>query len=101
MKPNKNQTNERKTNMKTNAEQIKAAYDNAKFDLASLTNLLEMELAKTPEHLNWAHVGDMRRFRQNLLEMVSAVTGRSEHTLREALDEIREDAKILNEQKNA
>lgn len=84
--------------MKTNAEQIKAAYDRAKFDLSSLMNLLEMELSKTPEHLNWAKVGDMRRFRTNLIEMVSMVTGRSESCLREALDELREDAEIIKEQ---
>jgi SpoVK/Ycf46/Vps4 family AAA+-type ATPase len=86
---------------KTNKTEIKTAYDNARFDLDSLMNLMEMELAKPQDNPDWGHVGSMRHVRQELLELVSHLTGRSINTLREALEEIREDAQILNEQNNA
>ncbi|NLW84474.1 MAG: hypothetical protein GXY41_08770 [Phycisphaerae bacterium] len=86
---------------KTSKTEIKTAYDNARFDIDSLMNLMEMELAKTQDNPNWGHVGTMRHVQGELLELVSHLTGRSVATLREALEEIREDAQILNEQNNA
>jgi hypothetical protein len=83
-----------------NERDAKTEYQNAKFDIASLLNLLGMELDKTPERLNWGHVGELKHLRQNLIETISGLTGRSEHGLREALDEIRQDAQICDEQEN-
>lgn len=90
-----------KTMRKTSKTEIKTAYDNARFDIDSLMNLMEMELAKTQDNPNWGHVGTMRHVRHELLELVSHLTGTPVASLREALEEIREDAQIVNEQNNA
>jgi hypothetical protein len=79
----------------------KKAYDNARFDIDSLMNLMEMELAKPQDHPNWGQAGTMKHVKNELLELVSHLTGRSIATLREALDEIRQDAELLNETENA
>jgi hypothetical protein len=86
--------------MKTNAKQMKDAYQNAKFDIASLLDRIGQELNKTPANLNWGHVGDLTGLRQNLIEALSGMTGMAEHTIRETLDEIRMDAQRGNEQDN-
>ena len=86
---------------KTSKTEIKTAYDNARFDIDSLMNLMEMELAKPQAEPNWGHVGTMRHVRHELLELVSHLTGRSVATLREALEELREDTALDNETQNA
>jgi hypothetical protein len=68
------------------------AYQNAKFDIASLLDRIGQELEKTPANLNWGHVGDLTGLRQNLIEALSGMTGMAEHAIRETLDEIRLDA---------
>ena len=85
---------------KTNQTEIQTAYDNARFDIDSLMNLMEMELANAQDKPNWGHVGTMRHVRGELLELVSHLTGRPVATLREALEELREDAQ-LDENNNA
>ena len=88
--------------MKTrDTKDIKTAYDNARFDIDSLMNLLEMTLAELQDDPNWGHVGRMLNVKSELIEVVSHLTGRSITTLREALTEIRKDAQLLNETKNA
>ena len=86
---------------KTSKTEIQTAYDNARFDIDSLMNLMEMELAKTQDNPNWVHVGTMRHVQGELLELVSHLTGRSVATLREALEELREDTALDNETQNA
>ncbi|MGH2271906.1 hypothetical protein ACQ9LF_08910 [Anaerohalosphaeraceae bacterium U12dextr] len=78
--------------MKTNAEQMKDAYQNAKLDIASLLDRIGQELEKNPERLNWGHVGDLTGLRQNLIEALSGMTGMAEHAIRETLEDIRTDA---------
>jgi len=90
-----------KTMRKTSKTEIQTAYDNARFDIDSLMNLMEMELAKPQAEPNWGHIGTMRHVRHELLELVSHLTGRSVATLREALEELREDTALDNETQNA
>jgi hypothetical protein len=75
-----------------NERDAKTEYQNAKFDIASLLDRIGQELEKTPERLNWGHVGDLTGLRQNLIEALSGMTGMAEHAIRETLDEIRMDA---------
>jgi len=99
----KTKTKKRKEKtMKTrDTKEIKTAYDNARFDIDSLMNLLEMELAEPQDHPNRGHVLTMKHVKNELLELVSHLTDRSTDTLREALDEFREDSQLLTETKNA
>jgi hypothetical protein len=88
---------EERVKMKTgDTTDSKKAYDNARFDIDSLMNLLEMELAKPQDNPTWGQAGTMRHAREELIELVSHLTGRSIATLREALDEIRQDAELLS-----
>ena len=84
----------------TSKTEIQNAYDNARFDIDSLMNLMEMELAKPQDNPNWGHVGTMRHIRHELIELVSHLTGRSIATLREALEELREDTVLDNDTQN-
>jgi hypothetical protein len=86
---------------KTSKTELQTAYDNARFDIDSLMNLMEMELSKTNAKPTWGQVGDLRHVRHELLALAVRLTGRSTDTLREALEELREDAELLNGTENA
>jgi hypothetical protein len=90
---NKIRKDKNMANAENKKEQTAAqAYQNAKFDIASLLDRIGQELEQTPEKLHWGHAGDMMHLRQNLIEALSEMTGFTEDAIRETLEDIRTDA---------
>ena len=56
-------------------EDVKTEYENAKSDIANLLGFFECELGKTPQEIDWTHVGSLRHIRQNLIETLSFMSG--------------------------
>ena len=56
-------------------QDIKTEYENAKRDIANLLGFFECELGKTPQEIDWTHVGSLRHIRQNLMETLSFMSG--------------------------
>ncbi|MDD5458137.1 MAG: hypothetical protein PHF37_01925 [Phycisphaerae bacterium] len=69
-------------------QDVKTAYKEAKFDIAHLLEFFSCELTKEPKDLNWAHVGNLKHVKSELLETLSFLsgftTGQIERTLEEA-----------------
>jgi hypothetical protein len=70
-------------------EDVKTEYQNAKSDIANLLGFFECELGKAPKEINWNHVGDMKRIRQNLIETLSFMSGFEVREIENTLQETR------------
>ena len=58
---------------------------------------LEIELGKTPDTIQWAHVGSLNKIKEDLLETLSFITDFDTESLKEALEECRLDRSSLQE----
>lgn len=68
-------------------QDVKTAYETAKSDIANLLGWFECELAKEPEKLNWAKVGDLNYIRESLIETLSFMSGIETSMIDQSLDE--------------
>jgi len=71
-------------------EDAKTAYETAKSDIANLLGFFECELSKTPKEINLGHVGDLKHIRQNLMEILSFLSGFEVSEIEDTLEESRE-----------
>ena len=77
--------------MTDNQQPPQQAYDDALFDICNLMAWLEIELGKTPDTIQWAHVGSLNKIREDLQEVLSFITDFDTESLKEALEECRLD----------
>lgn len=70
-------------------QDVKTAYETAKKDIANLLGWFECELPKTPDKIDWAHVGTLNHVKENLLETLSFLSGFEVETIKENLEETR------------
>lgn len=68
-------------------QDVKTAYETAKKDIANLLGWYECELSKTPNKIDWAHVGTLNHVKENLLETLSFLSGFETSTIKETLEE--------------
>ncbi|MCE5185094.1 MAG: hypothetical protein LLF76_03095 [Planctomycetaceae bacterium] len=75
-------------------QDAKTAYAAARKDIANLLGFFECEMGKDRQDVNWAHVGDMNRVRQGLIETLSVLSGFETSAIKETLEETRIDADV-------
>ena len=80
-----------KITLNNNDEKLKNAYHEAKTDIANLLGWFECEMQKTPEKLNWGHVGSLNHIRENLIETLSFISGIETDQIKDSLAESRID----------
>ena len=80
-----------------NKQEAKKAYDNAKNDIANLLGFFECEIGKTPDKINWGHVGTLEAAKGWLIDALSILSGMESDAIKETLEETR----IDNETQNA
>jgi hypothetical protein len=66
-------------------------YLNVKFDVVNLLDRIGQELEKPQTAVNYGHVDQLKALRQELIEALSGMTGMSEHSIRETLEDIQSD----------
>ena len=65
------------------------AYEAAKADICNLIGWLECELEKTPDRIDWTHVGSLNKIKTDLLETLAFKSGINIDSLKETLEESR------------
>ena len=70
-------------------EDVKTEYETAKSDIANLLGFFECELGKTPQEIDWTHVGSLRHVRENLIETLSFMSGIEVKEIESTLQETR------------
>jgi len=65
------------------------AYQEAMSDISNLMGWLVCELEKTPDTIQWPHVGTLNKIRTDLLEILAFKSGFEIDRLKEALEESR------------
>jgi hypothetical protein len=70
-------------------EDAKTEYETAKSDIANLLGFFECELGKTPQEIDWTHVGSLKHVRQNLMETLSFMSGIQVQDIEDTLEETR------------
>jgi len=70
-------------------EDVKTEYQNAKSDITNLLGFFECELGKTPQEIDWTHVGSLKHVRQNLMETLSFMSGIQVQDIEDTLEETR------------
>ena len=70
-------------------QDVKTEYETAKSDIANLLGFFECELGKTPKEINLGHVGDLKHIRQNLMEILSFLSGFEVSEIENTLQETR------------
>jgi hypothetical protein len=68
---------------------VKTEYQNAKSDIANLLGFFECELGKTPQEIDWTHVGSLKHIRENLIETLSFMSGIEVKEIENTLQETR------------
>lgn len=76
-----------KIELNNNDEKMKNAYHEAKTDIANLLGWFECEMQKTPEKLNWGHVGSLNHIRENLIETLAFMSGFEAKEIENTLEE--------------
>ena len=77
------------TKQSKTTQTARQAYDAAMADIANLMGWLECELDKTPETIQWPHVGSLNKIKEDLLETLAFKSGHAINNLKEALEESR------------
>jgi hypothetical protein len=70
-------------------QDAKTEYETAKSDIANLLGFFECELGKTPQEIDWTHVGSLRHVRENLIETLSFMSGIEVKEIESTLQETR------------
>jgi hypothetical protein len=81
-------------------QDVKTAYETAKNDIANLLGFFECELSKEFDTLDWGHVGTLNKVKSDLLETLSFLSGFTEESIKETLEEYRIDAQAQLERKH-
>ena len=63
------------------------AYEATMADICNLIGWLECELEKTPEKIQWPHIGSLQKVKDDLLETLAFKSGLDIGTLKEALED--------------
>lgn len=70
-------------------EDVKTEYQTVQSDIANLLGFFEYELGKQPKELHWSHVGNLRRVRDTLIEILSFMSGFEIDEIENTLQETR------------
>jgi len=75
--------------MKLPKDHKERAIKNTKADIANLMGFLECEMAKQPEDMDWARIGNLKHLRSNLLQALVTFSGISMHDVENILEDSR------------
>ena len=74
-----------------NKQDIQKKYETAKNDIANLLGFFQCELSKTPDKIDWGHVGSLQKVRGDLVSTLAFLSGFSEDQINDTLIETRID----------